>query len=88
MPGETYTVVVAIGFLLCLVMIPLSLLILDISVWIFIIGSLIFFVLGFLASTEEEETAPEFEIQIPIVDSPIEEESTKDEKTTLTQYAE
>jgi len=57
-PKEGYYLVIALGFLLCLIMVPLSFFVLNWSVWIFITGTLIFFALGvFFPSAEEEAKA-------------------------------
>ena len=55
MPRETFTVWVALGFLVCLVMIPLSYLVLKAVLWVFAFGALAFFLIGVLSPRVTEE---------------------------------
>jgi len=69
--GDTFTVVVAVGFLLCLLMIPLSLVVLPGSVWYFLLGTLIFFAAGVLRARGEPDEAepPEAPVESGLVES-------------------
>ena len=55
MHGETFTLSVAMGFLVCIIMIPVSYLVLGAALWIFVPGAIAFFLIGVLSQRIHEE---------------------------------
>jgi hypothetical protein len=53
--GETFTLSVAMGFLVCVIMIPVSYLVLSAALWIFGPGAIAFFLIGVLSPRIHEE---------------------------------
>jgi hypothetical protein len=64
-PGETFTVSVAMGFLVCLIMIPVSYLVLSAALWIFVVGAIAFFLTGVLSPRISEEQPLRYMEELP-----------------------
>jgi hypothetical protein len=54
-PGEGYYLTITLGFMLCLIMIPISFFVIKWSVWVFILGTLMFLAAGVFSPPASEK---------------------------------